>query len=233
VATARAALQNALVRMIIPMRREFGLAMDMQQMQHDIGYAQSIVNQALTSGTPQLRECAELVERYLQAARSRAAASPPPRAPDTRSLAIQAARRLIDEVGPRGEPLAIRIERAADQSSLRAVLRDATQFIAHLRGGAAAAAFEQHFSPSLAFETPADAGRTPRPDTLQRVAAAAAQELLASLGPVGKPLATRIEHAPDGETLAALIDEAHRTLAALLGPGAADDFQRRLPASLH
>jgi hypothetical protein len=64
-------LQNAFVRMVVPMRREFGVSLDVTRMRHDIDYAQSAVSLALHSGSPALHHCAELVDGYIRAARAR------------------------------------------------------------------------------------------------------------------------------------------------------------------
>ena len=71
-------MQNALVRMVVPMRREFGCALDVQQMRHDPTYAESIVSQALTSQTQNLRDYARLVGYHLGAAMATQRAAPAP-----------------------------------------------------------------------------------------------------------------------------------------------------------
>jgi hypothetical protein len=70
-ASTYAALQDAFVRMVVPLRREFGVALDVQRMRHDIDYAQFAVELALHSESPALHHCAELVESYIRAARAR------------------------------------------------------------------------------------------------------------------------------------------------------------------
>ena len=69
-ASAYAALQGALVRMVVPMRREFGVMLDVPRMRMDIEYAQSAVALALHSDSPALHHCAELVDHYIRAARA-------------------------------------------------------------------------------------------------------------------------------------------------------------------
>ena len=70
-ASTYAALQSAFVRMVVPLRREFGMALDVPRMRHDIDYAQCAVTLALQSESPTLHDCAELVDIYLHAARAR------------------------------------------------------------------------------------------------------------------------------------------------------------------
>jgi hypothetical protein len=66
-----ATVQDALVRMVVPMRREFGVAVDVPRMRVDVGYARFIVAQALNSQSQPLREHAALIDRCLQAAAAR------------------------------------------------------------------------------------------------------------------------------------------------------------------
>jgi hypothetical protein len=70
-ASTYAALQSAFVRMVVPLRREFGVALDVPRMRHDIDYAQFAVTLALHSDSPTLHHCAELVDTYIHAARAR------------------------------------------------------------------------------------------------------------------------------------------------------------------
>jgi len=58
-------LMNYVVRMIVPMRREFGRALDVRQFLHDFVYAREVMDQALGSQDPRLREYANYVaQRY-------------------------------------------------------------------------------------------------------------------------------------------------------------------------
>lgn len=58
-------LMNYVVRMIVPMRREFGRALDVRQFLHDFAYAREVMDQALGSQDPRLREYANYVaQRY-------------------------------------------------------------------------------------------------------------------------------------------------------------------------
>lgn len=71
-------LMNYLVRMIVPMRREFGRSVDVQQFLHDFAYAKDVIDQALTSQDARLREYANYVQQRYHGAR--VADSPPPAA---------------------------------------------------------------------------------------------------------------------------------------------------------
>ncbi len=54
-------LVNLLVRMVVPLRREFGQYLDVQHFLHDVNYAQEVLKKALSSQDPRLREQAEHV----------------------------------------------------------------------------------------------------------------------------------------------------------------------------
>lgn len=64
---------DLVVRMVVPMRREFGRSLDVQQFMRDAGYATEVLAQALNSHVPRLREYADQVRRELtgQTARER------------------------------------------------------------------------------------------------------------------------------------------------------------------
>jgi hypothetical protein len=70
---------NTLVRMVMPMRREFGRQLDVQQFLHDFAYAREVLDQALTSQDPRLIEYAGYVSRRVHGARI--ADTPAPSAP--------------------------------------------------------------------------------------------------------------------------------------------------------
>lgn len=220
-------MQNTLVRMVIPMRREFGCALDVQQMRCDRAYAESIVAQALTSQVQSLRDCARLIGSHLCAAPASPDSQPPDseqRATTHRDAAL-AARRLIDLVGPMGEALAIRIERAPDARALEKVIADARSLIARVRGEAAAGDYVQQTAGDGAKP---DASARGSSATLRRSARVAARELVALIGPLGEELAERIESATDIKSLMALIDKAHQGITAVIGATAANDFVRRV-----
>jgi hypothetical protein len=54
---------NYLVRMVVPLRREFGQNLDVQHFLHDLDYAQEVLKKALSSRDPRLREQAEYVSK--------------------------------------------------------------------------------------------------------------------------------------------------------------------------
>jgi hypothetical protein len=60
---------NTLVRMVVPMRREFGRQLDVRQFLRDGAYAQEVLGVALGSRDPRLAEYARYVERRLHGAR--------------------------------------------------------------------------------------------------------------------------------------------------------------------
>ena len=62
-------LMNYVVRMIVPMRREFGRALDVRQFLHDFAYAREVMDQALSSQDPRLREYAGYVAQRYHGAR--------------------------------------------------------------------------------------------------------------------------------------------------------------------
>lgn len=74
-------IMNYLVRMVMPMRREFGRQLDVQQFLHDFAYAREVLNQALSSQDPRLLEYANYVAKRQHGARiADTPAAPPPRA---------------------------------------------------------------------------------------------------------------------------------------------------------
>jgi hypothetical protein len=68
-------VMNTLLRMIVPMRREFGLSLDVKHFLHDFEYRQDIITQALQSQDTRLRDYAQYVEKLM--AGPRMAAQPP------------------------------------------------------------------------------------------------------------------------------------------------------------
>jgi hypothetical protein len=81
------------------------------------------------------------------------ASEPAPAAPavpdkNFETLRRDAVRAINDQLGPSGESLALKIERAADPEELRAALERAVAYIANARGGGAAAQFASRFLPA-------------------------------------------------------------------------------------
>lgn len=70
-------LMNYAVRMVIPLRREFGTSLDVPHFLHDFTYARGILDQAKASRDPRLREYAGYLENKLLGPRN----GPPPAAP--------------------------------------------------------------------------------------------------------------------------------------------------------
>ncbi|MFM9886090.1 MAG: hypothetical protein ACKVQT_23945 [Burkholderiales bacterium] len=62
-------LMDYLVRMVIPMRREFRRQLDVQQFLHDFAYAREMLAQAMSSKDARLLEYARYVETRLLGAR--------------------------------------------------------------------------------------------------------------------------------------------------------------------
>ncbi|HEY0817609.1 MAG TPA: hypothetical protein VGD46_02455 [Rhizobacter sp.] len=70
-------LMNYLVRMIVPMRREFGRSVDVQQFLHDFAYAKEVIDQALGSQDARLRDYANYVQQRYHGARVADSPAPP------------------------------------------------------------------------------------------------------------------------------------------------------------
>jgi hypothetical protein len=57
-------LMNTLVRMVVPMRREFGRQLDVRHFLHDLEYAKEVIQQALTSQDPRLQHYASYLAAH-------------------------------------------------------------------------------------------------------------------------------------------------------------------------
>lgn len=57
-------LMNVLVRMVVPMRREFGCRLDVRHFLHDLEYAREVIQQALTSQDARLLQYAQYVAEH-------------------------------------------------------------------------------------------------------------------------------------------------------------------------
>jgi hypothetical protein len=73
-------IMNYAVRMVVPMRREFGCQLDVRLFLGDAGYRRTMLDQAGQSQDPRLRDYASYVESRLQGARDSAPLSRPPAA---------------------------------------------------------------------------------------------------------------------------------------------------------
>jgi hypothetical protein len=56
---------NCVVRMVVPMRREFGRSLDVQRFLREPAYAQAVIEEALASRDLRLRDYALYVQRHL------------------------------------------------------------------------------------------------------------------------------------------------------------------------
>ena len=82
---------NYAVRMVVPMRREFGRKLDVQQFMHDSGYAREVLDEALTSKDARLLEYASYVAQRLMSARIAAGPGPLGRAAASAATSTAAA----------------------------------------------------------------------------------------------------------------------------------------------
>ena len=73
-------LMNYLVRMVVPMRREFGRQLDVRHFLHDLEYAREVIQQALTSQDARLLQYAKYVEQHHLGPRNASNAQRSPRA---------------------------------------------------------------------------------------------------------------------------------------------------------
>ena len=74
-APADSSVLNFVIRMVVPMRREFGRSLDVQQFMRDTAYARAVLDQARTSRDQRLLDYADYVSRHLGGARE---VDPPP-----------------------------------------------------------------------------------------------------------------------------------------------------------
>jgi hypothetical protein len=72
------AVLNFVIRMVVPMRREFGRLLDVQRFMRDADYARIVLDEALESRDQRLRDYAEYVLRHLGGAREVDPPSAPP-----------------------------------------------------------------------------------------------------------------------------------------------------------
>ena len=149
------ALHDAVVRMVVPMRREFGHEIDVREMLRDRAYARAVIAEALTSDVERLRGYARLAAQYMDGARRQADADrhassrdtcAPALSPAVRRRAIEASRELVDLIGPLAGPLAARIEHARDARALDALLGEACDSVADLLGSVIAQDFKRRIA---------------------------------------------------------------------------------------
>jgi hypothetical protein len=101
--TTDPALLNYVIRMVVPLKREFGESLDVQQFMGDKGYSQRILEQARSSQDQRLRDYAEYIGRHLLGARTTSAA---PAAPATSATPHAAASGAQAAKSTQAEPLA-------------------------------------------------------------------------------------------------------------------------------
>ena len=104
-------LMNYLVRMVVPMRREFGRQLDVRHFLHDLEYARQVIQQALTSQDARLLQYAKYVEQHHLGPRNASNAQPSPR---TETAAAQAPTESVEvplSANPTAEELRERVLR--------------------------------------------------------------------------------------------------------------------------
>lgn len=69
-------LMNYALRMVIPIKREFGRSLDVQHFLHDLAYAKEVLDEARQSQNPKLREYAEYLNSHLLGPRNASAPAP-------------------------------------------------------------------------------------------------------------------------------------------------------------
>ncbi|HSW23549.1 MAG TPA: hypothetical protein VLJ62_12330 [Burkholderiaceae bacterium] len=98
-------LMNYLVRMVVPMRREFGRQLDVRHFLHDLEYAREVIRQALSSQDPRLLQYAKYVEDHHLGPRN--ASNAPAAQPAEQAAAPAAAMPHVpNEVAPSANPTA-------------------------------------------------------------------------------------------------------------------------------
>ena len=98
-------LMNYLVRMVVPMRREFGRQLDVRHFLHDLEYAREVIQQALSSQDPRLLQYAKYVEDHHLGPRN-ASNAPRGAGRPRRPRPLRPRRTCPDEVAPSANPTA-------------------------------------------------------------------------------------------------------------------------------
>jgi hypothetical protein len=106
-------LMNYVVRMVVPMRREFGRSLNVGQFLHDFSYAREVLDEALRSQDPRLLDYARYVERRMHGPRiaDSATAAPVPAAgaPVAAAAPAPAAAPAAPSAGPTADELRARV----------------------------------------------------------------------------------------------------------------------------
>jgi hypothetical protein len=101
-------IMNYVVRMVVPLRREFGRQLDVGQFLHDVVYAREVLDEALRSKDTRLQEYARVVQTRLLGPRA-ASASPVPAKAAAPEPVAESAKRAPAAAGPTAEELRARI----------------------------------------------------------------------------------------------------------------------------
>lgn len=96
---------NTVVRMVVPMRREFGRQLDVRHFLHDLEYAHEVIQQALTSQDPRLQHYASYLAAHHLGPRN-ATQTPKAPKPDTPLTQPIAAERPATTTPERSNPTA-------------------------------------------------------------------------------------------------------------------------------
>lgn len=103
-------IMNYVVRMVVPMRREFGRQLDVGQFLHDVVYAREVLDEALRSKDTRLQEYARLVQTRLLGPRVASASPMPAKAAAAAAEPVaESAKRTSASAGPTAEDLRARI----------------------------------------------------------------------------------------------------------------------------
>lgn len=111
-------VMNTLLRMIVPMRREFGRNLDVKHFLHDLEYRQDIISQALQSQDTRLRDYAQYVEKLLAGPRT-AAQPPTPPPPQAAAAASSAPPSIIESMFPASAAPSTQAEPKSKEDELR------------------------------------------------------------------------------------------------------------------
>jgi hypothetical protein len=99
---------NYVVRMVVPMRREFGRRLDVQLFMRDSGYARQVLDEALTSQDTRLLDYARYVSRRVLSPRIAVQGESAPRATEevpTHPMAFDVLGSAHAKAGPASPPL--------------------------------------------------------------------------------------------------------------------------------
>jgi hypothetical protein len=102
------ALLNYVIRMVVPLKREFGESLDVQQFMRDPGYSRRILEQARRSQDQRLRDYADYISSHVHGARQAApgpmAAPAAPASQSVKSTAAESMARMPPSRTPSAPP---------------------------------------------------------------------------------------------------------------------------------